>query len=396
VTDQNRMIHVNPARLLRLASLFALLPLCVPAAARPAAPPVAAIGPAAGAQDANKDIVQLKSGATEVGRIKSEDFEGLELDPQRGETKRIPWSEIAPGGVTYAAPEWQAAKDLIDQSKFAEALVALEPLKADTKLRDPVRQNVLYFNAFALQRGGQLDAALAGYQELLTAFPTSRYLLEVGEALVAIHVAKKDVAGAARALDKLSADAVAAGAGAAFNASLNVVKGRVLEEQKDWAKARAAYTVAAGASGIPPAVQMQAELGLGRCAVALNQKSEAEAAFRKLAGKDGPAPVMAGAWNGLGDLTLESGRAANGGKGDAEQILDALYMYLRGVVQYSPLPGQPSDEYERALAGSAVCFKYLSQLESVADRKRLYGERAAQRAAQLKREYPNSKHIKDL
>lgn len=351
----------------------------------------------ASSQDANRDVVQLKSGATELGKIKSEDFTGIEIDPVKGESKMIAWGDVAANGVTYGVPaEWLSIQDLLNASKFEEALPQLEELKADAKLRAPVKQNALYYLGVAKQRLGKPDEALAAYKELLAAFPKSRYLMEVGEATVAIHVAKKDLAGATKGLDQINADATTAGVDASFGAAINVLKGRVFEEQKEYAKARGVYDVAAKASGVPIAVQLQAELGAARTAVALNQKPEAEAAYRKIITRDAPNPVMAGAWNGLGDLALERGRTANGGKGDAEQILDALYMYLRGVAQYPSLPGQPTHEYERALAGAATSFKYLSELEKVADRKRQYAERAGQRSAQLRKEFPSSIYLSGL
>lgn len=340
-------------------------------------------------QDANRDVVNLKSGQTELGKVKSEDFNGVEIDPVKGEAKRIPWTDIAPNGVTYADPAWQAAADLIAAGKFADALPALAELKADAKLRAPIKQNVLYFLGVAQQREGKSDEAVAAYKELLAAFPKSRYLMETGEALVTILTAKKDFAGATKALQ----DMEGAAGEASFSSAAGVLKGRIFEEQKDWAKAGAAYNVAAQASGVSPAVQMQAELGSARALVAQNKKSDAEAALQKLVKKDGPNHLMAGAWNGLADLTQERARAANNGKGDTDQLLDALYMYLRGVVQYTPLPGQPTYEYERAIAGSAATFRALSEVETVADRKTLYRQRAAQRADQLKREFPNSSFI---
>ncbi len=383
-------IHTNMRSVLKTALLG--LALAVPALA--AAATAAAATPVAPAQDSNRDVVRLKSGASELGRIKSMDFSGLDIDPVRGETKRISWNDVAAGGVSFAAPEYMQVRDLLDQNKFDDALPLLESLKADTKLRAPIRQSVLYFLGVVQQRRGDADAALATYTELLKEFPKSRYLMEVGEALVAIHVAKKDYTGAARALDQMSSDALAVGADSSLSAGVNVLKGRLFEEQGKHAEARAAYGVAASAAGVPNSVQMQAELGQARCAIALNQKPEGESLFRKLIGKDGPNPVMAGAWNGLADLTLERGRTANSNKGDAEVILDALYMYLRGAVQYAPLPGESTLEYERALAGSATCFTYLSQLESVADRKRLYAERGAARINQLRKEFPTSIFLK--
>jgi tetratricopeptide (TPR) repeat protein len=348
-------------------------------------------------QDTNRDVVQLKSGATELGKIKSEDFGGIDIDPVKGDAKRIAWGDVAANGVTYGTPaEWLSIQDLLNANKFEEALPQLDELKADTKLRAPVKQNVLYYTGVAKQRLGKTDEALAAYKELLAAFPKSRYLMEVGEATVAIHTLKKDLAGAIKALDEIANEATTAGVDASFSTAVNVLKGRVFEEQKEYPKAKAAYALASKASGIPLQVQMQAELGEARTAVALNQKPEAEAAYRKILTREGPNPIMAGAWNGLGDLALERGRTANGGKGDQEQILDALYMYLRGVAQYPALPGQPTQEYERAIAGSATSFKYLSELEKVGERKRQYMERSQQRAQQLRKEFPNSIYLTGL
>ncbi|MCY2961547.1 MAG: tetratricopeptide repeat protein [Planctomycetota bacterium] len=374
----------------RTASAIVVSTILVAASSALLPAPASAASPAlslrASTQDANKDVINLKSGQTELGKIKSEDFGGIDIDPAKGEAKRIPWSDVAPNGVTYAAPEWQAVADVIAAGKFADALPLLTELKGEAKLRLPIKQNVLYFLGVSLQREGKADEALAAYKELVAAFPKSRYLLEVGDAMVTILAAKKDFAGATKALQDLDS----AAGDASFSSAAGVLKGRVFEEQKDWAKASAAYSVAAKASGVSPIVQMQAELGEARTLAAQNKKSEAESALRKLVAKDGPNHLLAGAWNGLGDLAQERARAANNGKGDADQLLDALYMYLRGVVQYAPLPGQPTREYERAIAGSAAIFTALSQVETVADRKRLYQQRAAQRLEQLRREFPNS------
>jgi tetratricopeptide (TPR) repeat protein len=363
-----------------VCALFGAAAVCaLPSTARAAAT-------RAPTQDNNRDVINLKTGEAELGKIKSEDFSGVEIDPVKGGAKTIPWSDIAPNGIVYAAPEWQAIADSIAANKFADAMPGLEELKADAKLRAPIRQNVLYYLGVALQRQGQPDAALAAYKELVAEFPKSRYLMEVGEALVAIHSAKKDYAGATKALSDLE---LAAG-DSSFSAAAGVLKGRVFEEQKDWAKAGAAYQVAARATGVSPVIQLQAEIGEARTMAAQNKKTEAEAQLRRLVAKDGPNNLMAGIWNGLGDLAKERGLAANNGKGDADQLLDALYMYLRGVVQYAPLPGQPTREYERALAGAAATFQALSEVETVAERRNLYKQRATQRLEQLKREFPDS------
>src|SRR5262249_37000623 len=137
-----------------------------------------------------------------------------------------------------------------------------------------------------------------------------------------------------------------------------------------------AYDEAQKAPGAPPTTALEAQLGLARC---LQQESgkagEAEQQFRKLVTEDAPNAVLAGAWNGIGDITLAAGYA----KKDQEKILDALYAYLRGVVQYTPAPGEATNEYERALAGTAKCFEFISQLETRTERKRPFLERANER-----------------
>jgi hypothetical protein len=95
---------------------------------------------------------------------------------------------------------------------------------------------------------------------------------------------------------------------------------------------------------------------------------------------------------GLGDLLVEQGGKAR----NIDQLIDALYAYLRGVVQYVPAAGEPQGEYERALAGSARCFKLISQLETNKDRKAYWESQFTQQAERLRRLSPNSEYLKQL
>ncbi len=338
------------------------------------------------AQD--KDTVQFKDGKSDTGRIKSEDFGALTLEAKGG-ARAIEWSTIVPNGIVYSgSPEFTSAKDSLDGGKFEDALTKFEELKADTKLRPVLRQTVLFYIASIHQRQGNCDAAIADYKALAEAFPKSRYLMDIGEGLVSCHIAKKDAAGyaaATKALDELSAAALSAGVENGFGSGINVLKGRLLEEQGKVAEAKAAYSVAEKASGVPLAVAQQARLGQARCLVLLKNKAEAETLYRKLVAEDAPNPVLAGAWNGIGDLMKDEAYE----KKDAEKMLDAVYAYMRGVVQYAPVPGESANEYKRSLQGSANCFKLLGDLESNAERKKLNQERARERSEQFKKEFPN-------
>ena len=345
-------------------------------------------GAAAGtARAQDKDTILFKDGKSDTGLVKSEEYSGVTFNPAKGAARTIEWKEIAPNGITYAGNlEYTSAKEAFDAGKYPDALKGFEELLADAKLRPVLKQNAEYFVATMRQNGGEHDKAIEMYKKLQADFPKGRWLMEIGEGLVACYAAKKDVAGAGKALDELSAAATSAGVEASFNSAVNVLKGRLFEEQQKFAEAQAAYGVAEKATGVPVSIAQQARLGLARCMVALNKKPDAEAAFRKIVSEDAPNAVLAGAWNGLGDLTVEAARAA---QNDPDKLLDAVFCYLRGVVQYAPVPGESRAEYKRALKGSAEVFRYISQVEKNADRKRLYAERAKERDEQFKKEFPS-------
>lgn len=339
----------------------------------------------AAAQD--KDTILFKDGKSDTGLIKSEEYAGINFNPAKGAARTIEWKEVAPNGITYAgSAEFQSAKDAYDGGKFADALPKLEELLDDAKLRAVLKQNAQYYLATIHQRGGEYDKAIDAYKKLVADFPKSRWLMDVGEGLVVCHMAKKDAAGAGKALDELSAAATAAGVETSFNSAINVLKGRLFEEQKKYPEAQAAYGVVAKASGVTVAISQQARLGEARCMVALKKPAEAEPIFRALVKEDATNPVLAGAWNGLGDLAVEEARAK---QNDPDKLMDALYHYLRGVVQYPPLPGESTTEYKRAMKGTAEVFRFISQVEKSPERKRLYQERANERDAQFKKEFPN-------
>jgi tetratricopeptide (TPR) repeat protein len=333
-----------------------------------------------------KDSIQFKDGKTEPGLIKSEEYGGITFNPAKGAARTIEWKDVAPNGITYAgSAEFQSGKDAYDGGKFADALEKFQQVLGDAKLRAVLKQNAEYFVATIHQRGGEFDPAIESYKKLVADFPKSRWLMEVGEGLVACYMAKKDAAGAAKALEELSTAATTAGVEASFNSAVNVLKGRLNEEQGKFAEAQAAYGVVSKANGVPATIGQKARLGEARCMVALNKKSDAKTAFQALVKEDAPNGVLAGAWNGIADLMVEEARA---NQNDADKLLDALVCYMRGVVQYSPLPGESYTEYKRALKGSAEVCKFIGQVEKNADRKKLYQQRAAEREEQFKKEFP--------
>jgi hypothetical protein len=338
------------------------------------------LAPSARAQD----TVVLKDGKTESGRVKSAEYEGVSIE-SKGQAKTIEWQQVA--SISYKDPpeEYVAGKDAFEGQKWDDAIAAFDKLKADAKVRAPIRQDAFYFSAAAQLQKGSWDAAIAGFDALRKEFPKSRYLLEAGEGYVAAFTQKKDGAGAARALDSMSNDAGLAGVPASFSATINLLKGRLLEDSGKLAEASAAYGVAEKTSGVTLLVQQHARLGQGRCLLANKKYGEAEPLFRKLTNEDAPNVILAGAWNGLGQVWTAEALEKN----DAEKIdklLDAAFAYMRGVAQYGPGPGEPVREYRRSLEGAAKTFQNLAGAEKNAERKAVYQRRAAERQEALNRE----------
>ncbi|HET6201580.1 MAG TPA: tetratricopeptide repeat protein [Planctomycetota bacterium] len=338
---------------------------------------------------AGKDTIRLKDGKDQTVKIDAEEYGGVTFTPARGAAATAPWKDVQ--SIQYGgAPEFAQASAAFAAGRLAEAQTQFEELAADAKLRPVLKQHALYHLALIHLRLGRLEEAIAAHENLLRAFPKGRYLLLAGGNLLACHLAKKDVEGAGRALERFTQDVRGAGLEGGFEAELGLLKARLLEAQKKFAEARAVYEVAEKTGASSPAVAQEARLGVGRCLLREGKGADAEPIFRGL--KDLPdagTRVSAGAWNGIGDIVAQEGRE----KRDPEKLLEALYAYLRGVVQYRPAPGEPTEEYERALAGAADCFKFISQLDRNPERKRQYADRSRERLEQLKKEFPSSPYL---
>lgn len=351
---------------------------------------LAATAPSVGAQ---QDEVVLKNGKSKSIRIKSEDVDGVwYTNPGAGAAASvIRWDEI--DSVQYGGGEaYETALEVYASGRVSDAAARLEALAADEKVRPILRQGILYYLGLAHARLGKTDQALADYKALLEAFPKSRYLLPVGTNLLTLHLAKGDVAGAARALQPVLALAKGAGSNEALQAALSVLNARLLEEQKSLQEAELMFDSAARSSKAEPDVISAAKLGVARCAQKAGRAEDAEKRYRELVKADAPSTILAGAWNGLGDIALQQATAAR----DSDGLRIALLAYLRGVVLYVPDQGDPTEEYERSLAGAARSAKAIGELESSPERKRLFLDRAKQRVDQLAAEYPGSRFLQGL
>jgi tetratricopeptide (TPR) repeat protein len=333
------------------------------------------------------DTIYLANGSTETGKVLEETWSGVSIQPEKGAKKTVAWDtlqsvdyfdapeELKGGLVTLAAGNMEAARELF------EIVLGLEGN------RPMIVQQALFHRAYADQRLGKSAEADAGYSKLLKDFPKSRYLREAAENLISLRLGQKDVASAQAVLVGLAEDTKGL---EGIEPLLGLLEARLQEGQDKTAEAGQRYSAVEAMAGARPDMVQEAKLGRARTLLRANKAAEAEPVFRALIGESTLARVQSGAWNGLAELQAADGRA----KKNSERILDALYAYLRSVVQYKPLPGESTEEYERALAGAATCFKYLSELEQNPEKKKLHRDRERDRLEQLQLEYPNSSFLK--
>jgi hypothetical protein len=341
---------------------------------------------AALAQEEGNDTIRKKDGTNVSGKIQSEDIAGVKVEVTKGAAITIRWSDIKLGGIDYAGGvEFRKAKQSLDGHNYGEAIATLEDLRKKSDLRPVLKAHVLNLDGAAHLGFGDADKAIEIYGELFTQFPKTQFLVQGGgENLINAYLAKGKPADAEGALQKLS-DAMKS-QGASQDA-LHPLRGKVMEANRNFSGAAAAYNQMLSTAGGDEGLKAAAELGLARCLLGQQKAGEAEAKYRTIISRDGlPASVLAGAFNGLGELTYEAGRA----KRDADMITNALYHYLRSSVLYPPASGESTTEYERAIRGSADCFQALADLEQNADRKKANTQRANERKSYLATKFPGS------
>jgi len=332
-----------------------------------------------GSARAQQDKIVQKDGKERSAKIQSEDYDGLKLSIEGG-SMTMPWEDV--DSIKYAnAGKYQEAIESFASESPTQTLPKLEELAADDKLRPVLRNGVLFHLGLTYKRLGNDDKAIATLEQVLKDFPKSRYLLSIGANLLSLYTSKGDPTGAVKALDPTLKSA----SGPQFD----FLKARLLEEQKKYPDAERSYQSVSTAAAGDPDLVAAAKLGLARCAQRAGNVKEAQDKYKAITVMDAPNDVLSGAWNGLGELALEKGTKERA----PEELRYALFAFLRGVVLYVPERGGTTDEYERALAGSAKAFKAVGELENDATKKKQFLARAQQRSEQLKQEFPRSRYI---
>jgi tetratricopeptide (TPR) repeat protein len=343
---------------------------------------VVALAFAAGARAQQSDELETKDNKKFSGTVTKADYDLLQFKTKQGATQKFPWAEVV--RLKLGGPaEWNEVVDKVGSAPADDSISGLEKLKGDAKLREPLKQEVLFLLASVKARKGDLDGSVAAWQDLLKAFPSGRYLDVAIRGMVEGMLAKGQAAEAGKALDAAAGDAKAANPGPRFDAAVALLKARILEAQGNAAGALKAYQDVEKSGNLAPDQAALASLGIARSMQANGQLAEAEARYRKIVATTGDVPhyVLAGAWNGIGDMLLDAARK----KRDSDQLFVALLTCLRGASQYVPLEGEPTGEHMRALDLAALACQSIAEVDAA--NKQLYTQRAASLREQRKRLY---------
>lgn len=343
-----------------------------------------AFAPALAAQD----TVKLRNGTVEQGRIEAENYDALQFKAKKGKDERslkLAWSDVAE--VSYGDRDLNAAMTTLSSGNVGGALPKLQAIVANGSFRKELKPAAMLQLATAQQRMGKYEDASATLSALLKEHPKSRFLLPAARALVDCHLVRGDIGGGSAAIEAAASAAAEGGVDSSHTLAFDLFRGLLLEAKKDLVGAKVKYQAVANARTIPPAMTTLARLGIARCEQTAGALDKAKTDYLALLEQGVGNEVLAGAWNGLADIAMKDAAKS------PEKLNDALLMYLRGVVEFGPAPGEGTGEYERALAGAGEVFKQLAEAETDETLKKTHMARSRQRIEQLRKEFPNSAHL---
>ncbi len=341
-------------------------------------------GPALAQEE--QDTILLKGGQEIRQKILSEDVDGVWFSVG-GAKNVVRWNKVE--SIRYGnAAGFYKALETLSAGNLTEAIEQLEELLKDTRLRPAFRPIVTYHLAMGYQRRGDQDKAIGHYQTLLKESPRSRFLVSTGNNLLSAYLAKGESGKVTAVLDEVMKTALGAGIEAEVKAGLDLLHARVLELQGKLDEAQALYREARSGKEVEESAQEMARLGLARCLQEKGMAVEAEKEYRDLVISAHSPGVLAGAWNGIGDIAYSDGFKSK----DSRRLREAMFAYLRPRVLY--FSGDSSEEMERALYGLRLTFNAIASLETDVEKKKLWQQRSKESEGVLRDQYPGSPFLK--
>jgi len=340
-----------------------------------------------------RDVIRLKTESKpRETAIVEENYKGVRYSVGRGGTSLYLWKEIDSIEYRGRPKELSRAISLVKKGDYEKGLKRLQKYADQKSLKKVYRQHALFYLAQALESltPPQIDRAIATYRQLLDQFEKSRYLTKANERIVACLIAGKKFGEAHKALDSAREAAVSRRLEDRIIRDLDLVECALLENEGKFVKATNCYEKLKASAASNPEVSDLAGVGAARSLVRnggdpLRARAVFEAGLRQNDRSISPI-VMAAAWNGLGEVLLAEGRKGK----NADKVQEALYCFLRGVIQYFPGENDRTSEYERSLFYSGHAFRSLADLLEDKVGKKIHRLRANEKFQELKALYPLS------
>ena len=144
-----------------LRSVSRVARLVRPGAVRGALVAAFALVLATGARAQQSDELETKDGKKVSGIIQKADYDQLQIKTKQGNTQKIAWADVAK--LKLGGPvEFTEVVDKVGTAPIDDSLAGLEKLKGDTKLREPLKQEVLFLLASVRARKDNLDGSITG------------------------------------------------------------------------------------------------------------------------------------------------------------------------------------------------------------------------------------------
>ena len=259
------------------------------------------------------DQVIPKTGSNVSGVVTGESATEVEIEV-RGSKRKIPVNEIKRVTFGEDPTELKRGRDNILTGNFEAGLDELKKVSAADLTRALIKQDYAFYRALAIGRmalsgGGDKAAAKTSMMNFVRAAPNSYHFLEAAELLGDIAVSQGDYANAA----KYYAAITVKSPWPDYKMRGNVLEGRALIAQNDYAAAQSKFDAVVAMQVDTPAAIMQkqiAEVGRALCMGELGQPEPAIAALNKvIADNDPKAMELFGrAYNALGRCHLKAKR----------------------------------------------------------------------------------------
>jgi tetratricopeptide (TPR) repeat protein len=340
---------------------------------------------------AQEDTVVTKDGKRSQGKIDSYDYDYVKLLSRDGKaTTKVKTSDVE--NVIWQSPlpkdfqEAQAtANGAFSSGNYDDAIAKLQAVVDNAKTREPLRQEAYFMLTQVLMGAGKHEEAAQAAQAMLKKFPSSRYVEQAHDVVVRSLIAAQKPADAV-SFTKTEEERVGKFTDArALTDGLKLMRARAQTRAGQGADAKADLSTLANTGG-PKADEARVMLG----DVLLREKNAAEAEknFREALKTSTVTQVRAAAYNGLGEILYQQGIASK----KPETLRDALFSFLRTVVQFPPSASDSTEHHETALLQAGMCFQSLGELEKPGDAQTRLMARARELYRRLLSDYKTSAH----